>query len=134
MVAPSLPVPRFGASSITLDDVVARDFDRDGKSDLAVVGSDGRIRVFLNTSVGTTISFGSASPFPTEGFPRSLASGDFNRDGDLDLAVAGTFQDRVTIHSGDGSGSFAVATQIPVGLDPESVTGRLTGPPKTPLR
>jgi hypothetical protein len=48
--------------------------------------------------------------------PSALASGDFNRDGRLDLAVANSGSKDVSILLGDGAGGFAAAPGSPVGV------------------
>jgi hypothetical protein len=71
-----------------------------------------------NTSVGcATPSFAqpAGSPFSAGQGPASVAVGDFNLDGKLDLAVANAASGNVTILLGDGSGGFTQATGSPVG-------------------
>ena len=56
--------------------------------------------------------------------PRSVAVGDFNGDGKLDLAVANASSDNVSILLGTGTGSFGAATNFDVGTDPRLRGGR----------
>src|SRR5205807_821838 len=53
--------------------------------------------------------------------PRSVAVGDFNRDGKPDLAVANTNSNNVSILLGTGFGNFSAATNFAVGSGPLSV-------------
>jgi len=54
--------------------------------------------------------------------PTSLTTGDFNHDGNLDVAVANTGDDTVSILLGNGSGSLTAAgTAINVGRIPEAI-------------
>lgn len=90
--------------------MVAGDFDNDGAVDLAVTsgGNSGELDIFLNDfaltgSVSFTPFFSSA---PSLANPSALAVDDFNRDSNLDLAVANQGDDTVTFFLGDGSGNM----------------------------
>jgi len=105
--------------------VIAGDFNGDGKLDLAfpvnVNGFQG-IDVALGNGVGT---FTCCSVYgPLSGGGTSLATGDFNNDGILDLAVVGTGEQPVTILLGNGDGTFTAAASQPfvVVTTPQSVT------------
>jgi len=57
-----------------------------------------------------------------------VAVGDFNGDGDSDLAVTNDFTKKVLILLGNGDGTFAAAVDYPTGTDPEWVaTGDFDG-------
>ncbi|MFI5364601.1 MAG: FG-GAP-like repeat-containing protein [Candidatus Binatia bacterium] len=105
------------------DSVAVGDFSGDGHLDLAVVnGFDnpvpGTVSVLLGTGTG---SFGAATNFAVGAFPGSVAVGDFNGDGHLDLAVANGFPSTVSILLGTGTGSFGAATNFTVGFGADSV-------------
>ena len=51
--------------------------------------------------------------------PLSVAAGDLNGDGTLDLAVANGTSDNVSILLGTGTGSFGAATNFGVGTSPD---------------
>jgi uncharacterized repeat protein (TIGR01451 family) len=68
-----------------------------------------------------TVSFDAPSTFGMGGFPRSVATGDFNGDGKPDLAVANQGPDTVSILLGTGTGSFGPKTDFGVGTAPTSV-------------
>jgi hypothetical protein len=70
----------------------------------------------------TPVSFAAATNFGTGSGPRSVAVGDFNGDGNQDLAVANYFSANVSILLGDGAGNFSPATNFGAGLGPSSVT------------
>jgi hypothetical protein len=77
--------------------VVVADFDKDGKSDLATSnGTTDNVSVLLGDGMG---SFGAAAIFDLNGgmTPRSMVAGDFNRDGQLDLATANQDSDNVSV-------------------------------------
>ncbi|MEG4816524.1 DUF4347 domain-containing protein, partial [Microcoleus sp. K5-D4] len=58
-------------------------------------------------------TFGAATNFPITYSLRKVASGDFNKDGNLDLAFASTGPDRnVSIALGDGTGKFGAAINL----------------------
>jgi hypothetical protein len=112
--------------------VAVGDFNGDGLLDLAVAGSycdygscfDQTVRVLLGNGDGT---FQTARNFPAGSAPRSVAVGDFNGDGLLDLAVAneGTwpnFRDgSVSVLLGNGDGSFRFFRDLAAGYGPQSV-------------
>src|SRR5713226_1817210 len=53
--------------------------------------------------------------------PYSVAVGDFNGDGHLDLAVANAGSGTVSVLLGNGDGSFQTARNFPAGSGPRSV-------------
>src|SRR5512139_340998 len=53
--------------------------------------------------------------------PLSVAAGDLNGDGTLDLAVANGGSNTVSVLLGTGTGSFAATTNFAVGTNPQSV-------------
>jgi uncharacterized protein (DUF2141 family) len=68
-----------------------------------------------------TVSFGAKTDFVTGSFPLSVAVGDFNGDGQLDLAVANIGSATVSILLGTGTGSFGAKTDFGTGNSPLSV-------------
>ena len=95
--------------------VTVGDLNRDGNPDLVTANylSD-RISVLLGNGSG---SFGSATifTFPVGTGPTSVAVGDFNKDGNPDLATANYGNSTVSVLLGNGSGGFGSATSFPVG-------------------
>lgn len=87
-----------------LSGVVLRDFNADGRLDVAGVDAtspDNSIVAFLNANpVGPAASYEAAllgTNFATGNRPTSIASGDFNGDGKPDLAVTNTLDSTVTL-------------------------------------
>ena len=105
--------------------VVAGDFNGDGNLDFAVSNqSDNTISVMKGNGSGTTFTNFSGSPFGTGGgtSPAAIALADFNGDGQPDLAVAESGQNRVDIFKGNGDGSFTLlANATSTGNKPVSI-------------
>ena len=118
--------------------IATADFNADGKLDMAVANgssSSNSVTVLLgNGSGGFTQAAG--SPVSAGSEPSSIAVGDFNADGKLDMAVSGQGLNKVTILLGNGSGGFAPAAGSPinVGNNPSFVaTGDFSGDGKLDL-
>jgi uncharacterized protein (TIGR03437 family) len=100
--------------------IVVGDFNGDGNLDIAIANSTSNtITVLLGDSAGGFIA-APGSPFAVGSNPLSIAVGDFNGDGKLDLAVANYGSSSVTLLMGDGAGGFTLG-------DTES-DGGLAGP------
>ncbi len=85
--------------------VVAADFNRDGRLDLAVANYiPGNVTVYLGNGNGGFSQVGSA--MATGAGARALVVGDFNGDSIPDLAVANLSAGTVSILIGQGNGTF----------------------------
>jgi len=122
---PQVSLSLVGQFPVDAGPIVRGDWNRDGKQDLAVAHwGTNSVSILLGDGTG---SFGSATKFPVGEGPRALTAGDFNQDGNLDCAVANeTFRfplppGTVSILLGTGTGSFAPATNVEVGLRPLSL-------------
>jgi FG-GAP-like repeat/Subtilase family/Protein of unknown function (DUF1573) len=102
-------------------DMTLADINNDGKLDLISMNG-------LLNSISTSLGNGDGTFQPWQvigagmfGFPNSAATGDFNRDGKMDLAVINGSIDTIGILMGNGDGTFQPQVQYPVGMDPLTV-------------
>jgi hypothetical protein len=108
------------------------DFNKDGKLDVVVTAQTylpgtystyptytGYINVLIGNGAGG-VSADNVQPF-FDPFASSVAVGDFNGDGNPDLAVAASGQNYVNVLLGIGDGTFGPASYVPVGNGPNSV-------------
>jgi VCBS repeat protein/FG-GAP repeat protein len=110
--------------------VAVGDFNGDGKQDLAVVNSalgppevngvptagNGNVSILLGKGDGTfeaAVNYSVSSSSTNS--PTSIAVGDFNGDGKLDLAVANGPANTVSILLGNGDGTFQAPSQYNAG-------------------
>jgi hypothetical protein len=108
------------------------DFNNDHKLDVVVVGFFGGsqdIGVLMGNGDGTLQS---SLTYPLRYTPANVATGDFNRDGNLDVVIGDEFQD-LTVLLGNGDGSFQPgvtysttgSTGVPVVVDDLNLDGKL---------
>jgi hypothetical protein len=120
----SPPLAHFEGLAVA-QQVIAADFDRDHNPDAVVLYADGNLWLFLGDGRGG-LSTGTRYPTNATSLPISMAALDFDRDGDMDLAVAllgGSLGGRVQLVANDGAG-----TLTPIGSPPliGPVLGRTT--------
>jgi hypothetical protein len=113
--ATNFPVGSPGPSSIA-----AGDFNGDGNLDLAVANSGSGIGSTTSILMGDgTGAFGPPTDFVVgssgSAQPYSVAVGDLNCDGKLDLAVANINETNVSVLIGTGTGTFDAALNFLVG-------------------
>lgn len=117
--------------------ICVADFNGDGKLDVAVAttpslnggSSPGSLYIFLGNGDGT-FTMAPGSPISVGIEPKSIALGDLNADGKVDLAVANFGSNSVSVLLGNGDGTFIEATgsPFPVGSGPVSlVAGDFNG-------
>ena len=68
-----------------------------------------------------TLGFAAAVTYGVGTNPRSVAAGDLNKDGDLDLVTANLGSNNVSVLQNNGSGGFSAAATYGVGASPWSV-------------
>jgi hypothetical protein len=103
------------------DVVIIGDFNRDGILDLATANPGPgfccgtTVSILLGKGDGT---FRRHVDFVAGNVPNNLVTGDFNRDGNLDLAVTKGHSDSVAILLGNGDGTFQASVDYPAGSCP----------------
>lgn len=122
LFAPAINFESGGASG-THANLAARDFDGDGRVDVALLNAqDAHVRLFTNAGGGNLVLSG---VFSTLGIlPSGLAAADVNADGRVDLAVANhTGPNSIVTFINDGFGSFSgpVLQPIEAQLLPETL-------------
>jgi hypothetical protein len=109
--------------------IAVGDFDGDGKADLALSNfNNNYVSVYIGNGDGTfqpaMNSSTSSSSFP---YPSSVAVGDFNGDGKLDLVVANQGSDTVGVLIGNGDGTFQPPVEYPAAGTFSVAAGDLDG-------
>ena len=104
--------------------LVAGNFTGDGRDDVVVVNQDAHSFSVLaadgagglaNPSLALTTSTSDGSSINNR--PGAIVAGDFNRDGNLDLAILMEDTGQVWIYTGNGNGTFQHTFTIQVGED-----------------
>jgi Flp pilus assembly secretin CpaC len=73
------------------------------------------VRIFLSNGDGT-FKEAAGSPIAVANEPSAIVTGDFNADGNVDLAVSSFSANNVSLFLGDGKGGFTEAKNSPIAL------------------
>jgi hypothetical protein len=113
-------VEAFGNNIPT--NVIAADFNGDGWMDAAasIFSPGNSMRVWLNDGHGSLLP---SVVYPAMGNPGSLAAGDINGDGHLDVIVvnSATTENSISVFIGLGNGTFNPGYTLPTLLKPSDV-------------
>lgn len=94
--------------------IVSSDFDNDGKQDIAVMkpGSamSGSLTILKGAGTGSFTVLSPFSPMVLSSSPADMKSGDYDMDGNIDLAYCSFFSgnNKIVVLKGLGTGTFAV--------------------------
>jgi hypothetical protein len=111
------------AAGVGPTSVATGDLNFDGNPDLAVANFyDGTVTILLGDGVGG-FAASPGSPAVVGDGPIAVAIGDFDLDGNDDLAAANILSENVTILVGDGAGGLTEApgSPVPVATSPSAV-------------
>jgi Ca2+-binding RTX toxin-like protein len=98
------------------------DYDNNGKTDLAVANRlAGTVTILLGDGTGNFTATGTGPEVIGGTGLRAVATGDFNDDGDADLAVTNQTTHSVAVLLGLGNGDFAAPLTEAVGTTPVDV-------------
>ncbi len=128
---PVFAAPTTFSTGLGPVDVMVGDFNGDGKPDLAFANfGSNTMSVLLNTTAPGSASptFAARVSFATQPGPRALVVGDFNSDGQLDIAVANSKGSSRSVSvflnttaPGSATPSFAAQTTFALVSNPFSV-------------
>ena len=98
--------------------ILAKDFNGDGKLDLAVTTSNSTLLIFMGKGDGT---FQTPVSYALPANANGLQAGDVNGDGKLDLVVLLSSANQVGVMPGNGDGTFELPTTYAVDANPQDM-------------
>jgi glucose/arabinose dehydrogenase len=117
---PPSPAPTVVREQVVqgLNQPTTFDWSPDGQL-MFIAEKGGVVRTFAQP---TNIQLAPVTQYATGIQAHSVTSADLNRDGRLDLAVANSGSNNISILFGNGNGTFAPATNFSAGSEPKSVS------------
>jgi FG-GAP-like repeat/Secretion system C-terminal sorting domain/FG-GAP repeat len=102
--------------------LVIADMNEDGAPDIvAVNAASNTLSILLNKNLGDGSFTAAALSVPTGVSPQALAVGDLNNDGHLDVVIANSKDNSVSLFMNDGAAHVTLAKSIPVGTTPRAI-------------
>ncbi|MFN0122022.1 MAG: FG-GAP-like repeat-containing protein, partial [Blastocatellia bacterium] len=118
------PAREFSLNATGPSDMIAADFNRDGRNDLVTANLNSGAVTLLTSNGPTGSGFNPPVQVAAGNSPYALAAGDFNRDTRIDLAVVNsptTEPGSVSILLATATGGFAAPVSYPVGDEPTDI-------------
>ena len=96
--------------------IVTADFNRDGKADVVAFNSNGVLSFLAGTGTGAFYPRTTIVTLPSSSGDAFITAGDFNGDGNIDIALLPSPGTAVQVFAGHGDGTFAAPVTISDGL------------------
>ena len=114
------------AAGLTPAEMAVGDFNKDGKLDIVVMNDEETTFSILHGNGDGTfqspVAYASGTnPAYPDGSSSNFAVGDFNHDGNLDLAISNSSNNTVSIVLGNGDGTFRAPVTYSVGTWPMQI-------------